>query len=97
MWCSEVYRKQEFRKKTVYVYVSFASNYLRGLIFRKRYMLSPLAEPHNKALKRKIKNLGLSLKRQFRILFTVLFENNFDGNVLNIKALLILTRLLLII
>jgi hypothetical protein len=60
-------------------------------------MLSPSAEPHDKALKRKIKNLGLSSKGQFGTLFTVSFENNFDGDVLDVRALSILTRLLLMI
>ncbi len=94
---TEVSRRQESREKTVYVYVGSASNYPSGLIFRKRYILSRSAELHDEALKRKIKDLGLSLKGQFRTLFTVLFENNFDSNVLDVRALSILTRLLLII
>jgi hypothetical protein len=96
-WCSEVCGKQESGEKTVYVYVGSASNHPGGLIFRKRYMLSPSAEPHDEALKRKIKNLGLSSKGQFGTLFTVSFENNFDGDVLDVRALSILTRLLLMI
>jgi len=60
-------------------------------------MLSLSTEPHDEALKRKIKNLGLSLKGQFGTLFTVSFENNFDGDVLDVRALSILTRLLLMI
>jgi len=54
-------------------------------------MLSWSAEPHNKALKRKIKELVLNPKGQFGTLFTVLFENNFDGDVLDVRALSILT------
>jgi hypothetical protein len=80
-------------KQTVYVYVGSASNHPGGLIFRKRYMLSRSAEPHDEALKRKIKGLGLSLKGQFGTLFTVLFEDTFEGDVLDVRALLIMTRL----
>jgi hypothetical protein len=61
-WWTEVGRKQESGEKIVYVYVGSASNYPGGLIFRKRYMLSRSAEPHDEALKRKIKDLGLSPK-----------------------------------
>jgi hypothetical protein len=60
-------------------------------------MLSRSAGPHDEALKRKIQNLGLSLKGHFGTLFTVPFENNFNGDVLDVRALLILTRLLLMI
>jgi len=90
-WCSEVRGKQESGEKTVYVYVGSASNHPSGLIFRKRYMLSQLAELHDEALKHKITDLGLSSKGQFRTLFAVLFENNFDGDVLDVRALSILT------
>ena len=61
-------------------------------------MLSRSAEPHDEALKRKIKDLGLSSKGQFGTLFTVPFENNFgDVDVRDVRALSILTRLLLMI
>lgn len=94
--CSEVCRKRKPGEKTVYVYVSSASNYPGGLTFRKRNILLLSVEPHDEGLKRKIKDLGLSLERQFRTLFIVPFENNFS-NVRDIRALLILTRLLLMI
>ena len=96
-WWTEVGGKQESGEKTVYVYVGSASNHPGGLIFRKRYMLSRSAEPHDEALKRKIKDLGLSPKGQFGTLFTVPFENSFEGDVLDVRAFSILTRLLLMI
>jgi hypothetical protein len=96
-WWTEVSGKQESGEKTVYVYVGSASNHPGGLIFRRRHMLSRSAEPHDEALKRKIKDLGLNPKGQFGTLFTVPFENNFDGDVLDVRALSILTRLLLMI
>jgi hypothetical protein len=70
-WCTEVSGKQESREKTVYVYVGSASNHPGGLIFRKRYMLSRSAGPHDEALKRKIQDLGLSPKGHFGTLFIV--------------------------
>ena len=60
-------------------------------------MLSRSAGPHDEALKRKIQDLGLSPKGHFGTLFTVPFENNFDSDVLDVRALSILTRLLLMI
>jgi hypothetical protein len=55
------------------------------------------AELYNKALKHKIKDLSLNPKGRFKILFIFLFKNNFNSDVLDIRALLILMRLLLII
>jgi hypothetical protein len=60
-------------------------------------MLSRSAEPHDEALKRKIKDLGLSPKGRFGTLCTVPFVNNSDGDVLDVRALSILMRLLLMI
>ena len=60
-------------------------------------MLSRSAEPHDEALKRKIKDLGLSPKRQFGELFVVPFKNSLEGGVLEVRALSILARLLLMI
>jgi hypothetical protein len=60
-------------------------------------MLSRSAEPHGEALKRKIKDLSLSLKGQFGTLFIIPFKNSLEGDILDVKALLILTRLLLMI
>lgn len=97
LWWTEVSGKQQSGEKTVYVYVGSASNHPDGLNFRKRYMLSRSAEPHDEALKRKIKDLGLSPKGQFGTLFTVPFENSLGGDVLDVRALSILTRLLLMI
>ena len=96
-WWAEASGKQESGERTAYVYVGSASNYPGGLIFRKRYMLSRSAEPHDEALKCKIKDLGLSPKGQFGTLFTVPFKNSFGGHVLDVRALSILTRLLLMI
>jgi hypothetical protein len=97
IWWTEVSGEQESGEKTVYVYVGSASKYPGGLRFRKRYMLSRSAGPHDEALKRKIKDLGLSPKRQFGELFVVPFKNSLEGGVLEVRALSILARLLLMI
>ncbi|KAE9376365.1 hypothetical protein N431DRAFT_400536 [Stipitochalara longipes BDJ] len=97
IWWTEVSGKQESGEKTVYVYVGSASNHYGGLISRKHHMLSGCAKPHDEALKRKIKDLGLSPKGQFGTLFAVPFKNSLESEVLDVRALSILTRLLLMI
>jgi hypothetical protein len=82
---------------TLYDYIGSASDYRGGLSLRKSHMLSRLARPHDEALKRKIKDLGLNSKGEFKTLFTVSFENGFDGDVMDIRALAILARWALMI
>jgi hypothetical protein len=96
-WSSKAREKQESSEKTVYVYIGSATHHPGGLDCRRRYILSPWAKPHDEELKRKIKNLGLSPQGEFGTLFTVPFENNFGGHVLDVRALTILTRLHLMI
>jgi hypothetical protein len=94
-WSSEAREKQESGEKTVYVYIGSASHHPGGLDCRRRYIVSPWTKPHDEELKRKIKNLGLSPQGKFGTLFTVPFENNYGVHVLDVRALTILTRLIL--
>jgi hypothetical protein len=82
---------QDSIDKTLYVYIGSASDYRGGLSIRKCHMLSRLTRPHDEALKRKIKDLGLN-SGDLKTLFTVSFENGFDGDVMDVRALVILAR-----
>ncbi|KAF4631730.1 hypothetical protein G7Y89_g6401 [Cudoniella acicularis] len=98
-WYTEASGMQDSTDKTIYVYIGSASDCHGGLNARKARMLSPFARPHDEALKRKIKDLGLNSEGEFRFktLFTVPFENGFGGDVMDVRALVILARWALMI
>jgi hypothetical protein len=60
-------------------------------------MLAPLSVPHDESLKRKTKNLGLDTKGKSRELFRVPFKNDFARDIMDVRALVILTRLIFMI
>lgn len=97
IWWTEATGKQESEENMLYISSATAHSPRGGLTTRKLNMLSQLHYPHDEALKRKIKLRRLSLKGQFGTLFMVPFENNFNGDSDDVRALSILTRLLLMI
>ena len=60
-------------------------------------MLSQLPRPRDEALKLKIKVLGLNSEGEFKRLFAVPFRNDFDGDVMDVRALVILAQMALMI
>ena len=59
-------------------------------------MLLPSSRPHDEALKSKIKSLDLRPEGEFITLFKVPFKND-PENVMNVRALAILARTILMI
>jgi hypothetical protein len=96
-WCTESNREQDSTEKKVHVYIGSASKCYGGLNFRKKHMLSRLTTPHDEALKLKIKNFDLNSEGEFKRLFTVPFEDGYDGDVMDVRALVLLTRMVLMI
>ena len=97
VWCTEAIREQNSTKKTTYVYVGSASDCHGGLSIREHNMLAQLPIPHDETLKLKTKNLGLNPRGEFKELFRVPFKNDFAHDVMDVKALVILTRLVFMI
>jgi hypothetical protein len=97
VWCNEAIKEQDSTKKTTYVYVGSASDCRGGLMMRKIYMMAQLSVPHDESLKLKTKNFGLDEKGDFKELFRVPFKNDFAHDVMDVKALVILTRLVFMI
>jgi hypothetical protein len=95
--CIKAIGEQESTNKTTYVYVGSASYCRGGLSFRKRNMLAQLSVTHDELLKLKTKNLGLDPKGDFRELFKVPFRSDFAHDVVDVRALVILTRLVFMI
>jgi hypothetical protein len=97
VWCNKAIGEQDSTKKTTYVYVGSASDCHGGLKIRKEYMLAQLSVPHDESLKLKTKNLGLDPEGEFRDLFRVPFKNDSAHDVMDVRALVILTRLIFMI
>jgi hypothetical protein len=97
LWCTEQNGRQDLAEKKLYVYIGSASMYPGGLDFRKYHMLSPLTTPHDEALKAKIRKLDLNSEGEFKILLTIPFENGVYNNVMDVRATLVLARLVLMI
>ncbi|TAQ86083.1 hypothetical protein B7494_g5590 [Chlorociboria aeruginascens] len=97
LWCAEPNGEQNSTEKTLYVYIGSASKYPGGLNFRKRHMLSQSIEPHDEGLKLKIKDLDLNPKGEFKTLFIVPSKKGDDGDVMDVRALAILARFVLMI
>lgn len=96
IWCSEG-RRPITGEEIVGVYVGSASSRPGGLLSRRRNFLSRRVEPHDEALKRKTKDLRLNPKGHFGTLAIVPFENRFGGDILDVRAMSILTRFVLMI
>jgi hypothetical protein len=64
---------------------------------RRRRLLLPLLGQREEVLISKIKRLNLSPDREFITLFIVPFKNGSFNDIKNIKALVILVRIVLII
>jgi len=90
-WFSEV-KKQDSAKKIPCVYIGTPTKYNGGVRHRKMNWLSESVEAHDEALKRKIKELGLNPKGEFRELLVVPFDNDFDGDEMDVRALVILAQ-----
>lgn len=84
-------------KKTGSVYIGSASKYPGGLRLRRRRMLLRSSKPQDEALKHKIKRLDLDPEGVFITLFMVPFRDGPDGDVLNVRAVVILARAVLMI
>ena len=96
-WCTEAIGEQDSTEEKLYVYVGSASDCRGGLRIRKSHMLAQWSKPHDEALKLKIKDLGLDSKGECKELFIVPFENGFAGDVIHVRALVILARVALMI
>jgi hypothetical protein len=97
VWCTEAIGEQDSTKKTTYVYVGSASYCRGGLSFRQPYFLAHLPKPHDESLKLKVKELGLDPNGEFKELFRIPFKNEFARDVMEVRALVILTRLVFMI
>lgn len=89
--------KQVSIKKTDSLYIGSASKYPGGLSVRRRRMLLPSPRPQDEALKSKIKCLDLSPEGEFITLFIVPFKNGSNDDVMDVRALVILARTVLMI
>lgn len=96
-WCTKPNGKQDCTKETLYVYIGSASKCHGGLDFRKRYMLAQFTTRHDEGLKVKIKQLDLDSKGEFKRLFRVSLKNGPDADVMDVRELVVLARLVLMI
>ena len=97
VWCTEAFGEQDSTMKTTYVYVGSASACSGGLSFRKSYFLAHLPKPHHESLKLEVKELGLDPNGEFKKLFRIPFKNDVDYDVMEVRAQVILTRLVFMI
>ena len=97
IWRFKPNRKQVSVQTTGYLYIGSAYRYYYGLSGRRRRLLLPSLGRREEALISKIKRLDLSPDGEFITLFTVPFKNGSFNDIENVKALVILARMVLII
>jgi hypothetical protein len=82
---------------TSYLYIGSTYRYYCSLSGRRRRLLLPSLGRQEEVLISKIKRFNLSPDGEFIILFIVPFKNGSFSDIENVKALVILVRIVLII